>query len=1273
MSEPRDWYSGSSGDPGGPLASMQGALAAVAKRDEDELPWGAIRIGAVVVALVVVTQVFPGAYPLGVVLKGALFGTGTGLLAVGLVLTYRTTRIINFSYSAMGSLAAGLATGLKVGQDVPWMIAAPIGVVAGVLVGAIVERTVIRRFAKSPRLVLTVATIGLAQLLGGLAAYIPGWLDAPRVVPGFDTSLTDVQWNLDPVVLNGNDLLLAAVVPVVLIGLSWFMLRTEAGMAVRGMAENMDRARLLGIPVNQLSLLLWSIAGGLAALTLVLQTPNSGIPFDVGAGPLLLLMPLAAAVAGGMTSLSGSFAAGVGIGVLDQLVRWNLEDQRDLIMPVMLGVIVVVLLARRRTTSRALAADESSWETTTSVRKLPPQLAGLPEILTAKVVVLLLAAAVVVGLPFIGTDSQVNFGTITLVYGLAALSLVILTGWGGVVSLGQVAIVGVGGVVAANLIADRNTDLFLTLGMSAVAGGLVALLVGLPALRVSGQLLAVTTLAFAVAMDNYFLNPANFEEWLPPAFERPKLWGRVELTDERWLYFLALGMLGLTVLAVYNLRQARTGRTIAAVRDNPKGAAAVGVNVLESRLAGFVLAGMFAGVAGGLHAVALRGIGAETYPAEASLLLFSMAVIGGTSSIGGTLAGVALVQWIGYLFPKTQILLTGVGLLIILWFVPGGISGLVESLRDRYAHMVGRRRGIRLVDALDTVGAPDHVPAELHEPVPAGMSSLLTCDGVESSYGSLQVLFGIDTAVGQGELLALLGTNGAGKSTLLRSICGLLPPDRGRIVFDGHDITGLPAERVAKLGLSLMPGGRGVFPTLTVEENLRLASWLLRHRRREAAAAREKATSLFPILRERFDQMAGDLSGGEQQQLSLAMAFITQPKLLCIDELSLGLAPTVVGQLVEKVKEIHRSGTSVVVVEQSVNVALLLCERAVFLEKGQVRFRGPTAGLLNRPDVLRAVFLGGADGIIHHGHVARGDRPSRGVALECRGLVKRFGGIRAVDDIDLVVPPATIVGLIGHNGAGKTTLFDVLTGFLPADGGRVLLGGRDVTDRPPHRRAIAQLGRSFQEARLYPSLTVAETLAVALETHLANRDPLAAALRLPASTMSERSAGARVDELVEMLGLGQYRDHPTGELSTGTRRIVELGCLLAHNPAVVLLDEPSAGVAQRETEALGPMLRRVQQQTGCSLVVIEHDMALLSSLCDALVALEQGAVIAWGAPDDVLADHRVVASYLGTEHEVVMRSGVGQGQRGMAGFRGLASPLAEREQGWLTRTQERWS
>src|SRR5690606_19294625 len=223
--------------------------------------------------------------------------------------------------------------------------------------------------------------------------------------------------------------------------------------------------------------------------------------------------------------------------------------------------------------------------------------------------------------------------------------------------------------------------------------------------------------------------------------------------------------------------------------------------------------------------------------------------------------------------------------------------------------------------------------------------------------------------------------------------------------------------------------------------------------------------------------------------------------------------------------------------------------------------------------------------------------------------------------------------------AGKTTLFDVLTGFLPADGGEVLLDGVDITRWPPHRRAIGQVGRTFQEARLYPSLTVEEAIAVSLEQHLANRDPLAAALRLPASVDSEDAASERVDELIDMLGLAPYADRPTGELSTGMRRIVELACLLAQDPAVVLFDEPSAGVAQRETEALGPLLRRVQAETGCSMIIIEHDMSLLASLCDAFIALEQGSVIAGGTPHQVLSDPRVISSYLGTNEDVVHRSG----------------------------------
>jgi ABC-type branched-subunit amino acid transport system ATPase component len=765
-------------------------------------------------------------------------------------------------------------------------------------------------------------------------------------------------------------------------------------------------------------------------------------------------------------------------------------------------------------------------------------------------------------------------------------------------------------------------------------------------LRVSGELLAVTTLAFAVAMQLFILNPANFAWLVPQSYPRPELLGAVDLADERWLYLVALALLALAVFAVRNLRAARTARVIVAGRDNPRNAAAVGISTTTTRLMAFVLAGVFAGVAGGVHAIVLRGIGLNTYEAANSLLVLSMAVIGGVSSIGGTLAGVALVVWLGYAFPEQQLLLTGVGLLVILMILPGGLAQAAEWVRDWLATLAAERRGISPVAEVDLVdqghlGSGAALPAEITASgLVAGATrrrSLLVCRGLEASYGPLPVLFGVDAAVGRHDMLAVLGTNGAGKSTLLRVIAGLLPPSEGRVTFGRHNITGLPPEKIARMGLVLVPGDRGVFPTLTVAENLRLACWMIRHDPEEVQAALDEALELFPVLGQRADQRAGDLSNGEQQQLSLAMGFVARPWLLCIDELSRGLAPAVVAQLVDTVRAMHARGVSILLVEQSISVAMMLCERAMFLEKGQVRFRGYIDGLLRRPDILRAVFLGGGSGngagTAEPSVWARpaSRAPPRRVMLECRGLVKRFGGIRAVDRVDLTVYPGTIIGLIGHNGAGKTTLFDLLTGFMAVDRGRIRLNGLDITRLPPHRRAIAEVGRSFEEARLFPSLTVADTLRVALERHLANRDPVAAALRLPASTLSERSASRRANELVELLGLGDDCERLVGDLSMGTRRIVELGMVLAQDAAVVLFDEPSLGLAQPETEALGPLLRQVQSETGCSMVVIEHDMGLLSSLSDHFVALEQGAVIAEGPPHAVLADPRVVASYLGTD------------------------------------------
>ncbi len=237
---------------------------------------------------------------------------------------------------------------------------------------------------------------------------------------------------------------------------------------------------------------------------------------------------------------------------------------------------------------------------------------------------------------------------------------------------------------------------------------------------------------------------------------------------------------------------------------------------------------------------------------------------------------------------------------------------------------------------------------------------LLSCRGIDFSYGRLQVLFDVDFTVDDGEMVALLGTNGAGKSTLLRVVSGVGLPSKGTVRLDGNDITYLDAERRVARGVTQIPGGKAVFGPMTVADNLRVYGYSHGRDRQAIESGIEESFAAFPRLLERRDQLASTLSGGEQQMLALSKALIVKPRLLLIDELSLGLAPKVVGELLTMVRRINASGTAVVLVEQSVNIALSAVEHAYFMEKGEIRFDGAASDLLGRDDLLRSVFLEGA-------------------------------------------------------------------------------------------------------------------------------------------------------------------------------------------------------------------------------------------------------------------------------------------------------------------------
>jgi ABC-type branched-subunit amino acid transport system ATPase component/branched-subunit amino acid ABC-type transport system permease component len=1213
---------------------------------------GAWTIGAALVLAAVFHFLLPRQVPYGILLYGVVTGSTYSLIAIGLILVYRANRIINFALAEIGVFGAVLFENLIRASGWPWAAALVFGVATAGAAGLVLELGLARRFFNSSRLVLSVATIGMAQLLAfGEYAVAQAFSSRPASA-GLRTPLSDLHFRVTGVVFDGNAVLLVAALPLVAVALGAFLRRTDLGVATRASAENTERASLLGIPVRRLATLAWVLAALLAGLATVLRSPVVGIVSgSTLQGPTLLLRALTVAVLARFEDIRVAIVAGLAVGAIEQglYYAYGGSTVSDVVF---VAFIIVALLLQRRRRERSDDAQATSWEAIDNVRPLAAWQRRLPAVRWGQLAVWAAVAAVAVAVPAVLTPSRVFLASDVLVYAMVAVSLVVVTGWSGHISLGQFGLVAIGAAVAARLSADVHWDFLLALILGGCAGAVVSMVLGAAAFRIKGFLFAVTSLGFAVAVGSFFLN-ARFFPYLLPTHrpERPVLFGRFDLNGELAYFYFSLAVLVLLILAVVVLRRTRTGRVLIAMRDNDRAARSFGIGRVTSQLMGFAVSGFVAGVAGGVLAAHDHAVSASAFAPAASIAVFSMAVIGGIGSLLGAVLGVLVVRGATLsLTAQWAQLTTGLGLLLVLLVLPGGLGRAVLSARDALIRRLAGGRAPPPPAAIEREEAPEPAAAAaaaaMPRPAPTLGRPVLACRGLDASFGPVQVLFGVDLEVAEGEMLALLGTNGAGKSTLLRTVAGAVPATGGAVMFDGEDITGTPPERASGMGIVTVPGGRGTFPGLSVAENLRVAAWLHRRDADHLTRSLAQALELFPVLAERLSQTAGTLSGGEQQMLTLAQALMARPTLLMIDELSLGLAPAVVEQLVETLRLIHARGTTVIVVEQSVNVALTVCERAVFLERGRVRFDGPTAALLDRPDLLRAVFLDlptatrdvtapdGAGGTTRTATRATNSPAVGHVALEGRALSKSYGGIRAVDDVSLTVHDAEIVGLIGPNGAGKTTVFDLLSGFTSIDGGRVLMGGVDITSSSPERRAREGMGRSFQSARLFPALTVRETVAVASDRHLDVRDPLSSIFALPVARDAEQAMWSRVDELLELTGLVAFADSPVSELSTGTRRIVDIACGLAEGPRVLLLDEPATGISLHETERLGPLLRWLRDTTGTALLVVEHELGLVSEVADRLVAMEAGSVVVSGPPADVVGHPRVVASYLGTDPAV---------------------------------------
>jgi branched-chain amino acid transport system permease protein len=649
--------------------------------------------GVVSVAAVLVLQLALFPVPLGVWVQGLILGLLGSLMAVGLGLVYRLNKVVNFSQGDLGTAPAVLAVGLIGFSGVNYFVGLLTGLVAAVLLTATVEILVIRRFRRSPRLILTVATIGLSQLLVVIALLIPRiWGQAPisTAVVSFPWHFT---WHIAPIVFNSDDLVAVIVSVGCLVGVSLWFTRTDIGIAVQAAGDRRDRASMLGIPVGRLQSVTWVVAGVLSFVTIFFQAAILGLPLDPTYGLTAVVTALAALALGNFTELPVIAASAVVLGVLQQGVAWNDPADPALGLAVLAAVVFGAIIVRQLFASRRDREVEATLSLAGSVRDLPASARDLTEVKVARPTGAAIAFAAACTLPLWMGQGELIRASALVALAVVGCSIVVLTGWSGQVSLGQMSFAAVGGVMGAVALIDWHWDLSLAFLLAGATAAVVAVVVGLPTLRLDGMFAAVTTLAFALAASGYLLVPAEFS-WIPQAqLGTPYLFG-ASITSQSSTFELSLGVLVLVLVAIQGLRHSRVGRVLRALPANQRAASGYGIRIVWAKLTAFAVSGFIAGLAGVLFLLATQSYQETSFLASASLVVFTSTAVGGLSSSLGAVLGAAIVEGsVVFLPPSWQLFPAALGVIIVLILFPRGLAGLCYDLRDWAVASLERRHG----------------------------------------------------------------------------------------------------------------------------------------------------------------------------------------------------------------------------------------------------------------------------------------------------------------------------------------------------------------------------------------------------------------------------------------------------------------------------------------------------------------------------------------------------------------------------------------------------
>ena len=828
--------------------------------------------------------------------SGLVSGLTYAAFAAGFVLIYRSTGVLNFAHGEVGAFGVALFVLLLAQYRLNWWLSFVLALAACSAMGMAIELIVIRRLFASPRLVVLIATIGVGQIVAFSKIRLPKVI-APGPIPApFETTWTPT----DHLFLQAREIVVLIVVPVLIGALAWFISRTRFGLAVRASASNPDTARVYGTSPRRTSTIVWTISGAFAAATAIffapLQSIHSAQAGTAAIAEPLLLRVLVVSLLARMRSLWGTLIGGIAVGVAEQLIRSNVDSANRSVVDVylFLAVLVVVLLVARS------AGLQESWSLAPRVRAIPSRLESVWWVrrLNAMGFVVLFGFFTLLGLT-LSTNSSLFTWTSILLFAMVVLSMTVLTGWAGQLSLGQYAFVGLGGLTVLGLthgndipvpfdLFDLSLDLPWALAMvvATAVGVVAAVIVGLPALRVRGLFLAITTLAFAVASATWLFSQDFFTGGtsFPRPADKPVLdLGPIHIdfaASRKNYYFLCLISLAVVAAVVARLRRTGIGRSWIAVRDNEEMAAASTVSPTRMKLAAFGVAGGIAAYSGGLLVTLVPALQPETlFRAGESIVVVATAIIGGLGSVAGPILGALWIRGIPQIIPEelddlVRLLTSSIGLLVLLMYFPGGLLQIVYSIRDKLLERADRKMAAREATAAEgpstveeaagapepstveeAAGAPE--PSTVEEAAGAPEPSTVeeaagapepardrreprtlvtgpTVAAADTSGPALQtqdvsVRFGGNTAVDHvsvhvdhGELVGLIGTNGAGKSTLLNAISGFVPA-QGRVFVLGADVTARRAPARHARGLGRGFQGARIYPGLTVRESLMVA------------------------------------------------------------------------------------------------------------------------------------------------------------------------------------------------------------------------------------------------------------------------------------------------------------------------------------------------------------------------------------------------------------------------------------------------------------------